>query len=68
MIGAKVTGVTVHDLRRIYVTRLLKVGVEVSTVQKLAGHSSLTTTIRHYSRVADDDKRRAVEKLAAVAG
>ena len=64
---AKVTGLIARDLRRTYVSRLLKGGAEVSTVKRLPGHSSLIRAIRHYSRVTDADERRAIEKLAAVA-
>jgi len=39
-----------HDLRRTFVSRLLESGVDISTVSKMAGHASVTTTAKYDKR------------------
>ena len=51
-----------HDFRRTFITNLLKAGVDVILVQRLAGHSDPTTTAR-YDQRQEDQKRMAVQKL-----
>jgi site-specific recombinase XerD len=52
-----------HDARRGFVTTLLLRGADVLVVQRLAGHASVSTTMR-YDRRGDD----AMRKAAAVMG
>ncbi len=51
-----------HDFRRTFCSDLLEAGVDIVTVQKLAGHSSPVTTSK-YDRRGEDTLRRAVQKL-----
>lgn len=51
-----------HDMRRTFVSDLLNVGVDIATVQSLAGHSSTSITAR-YDRRGEDRKRVASAQL-----
>ena len=52
-----------HDLRKTFCSDLLDAGIDIVTVQKLAGHSSPATTAK-YDRRGEDVKRLAVERLS----
>ncbi len=45
-----------------------RAGVPLPTVQKLAGHSDIKTTLKYYNQVNDADLRAAVDKLREAAG
>jgi len=52
-----------HDFRRTFCSDLLDAGVDIATVQKLAGHSSPSVTSK-YDRREEETKRKAVQKLS----
>jgi integrase len=49
-----------HDLRRTWIGDLLDLGVDLATVQKMAGHASASTTASY------DRRERGVQRRAAV--
>lgn len=52
-----------HNIRHTYATKLFNLGVDLKTVQKLLGHSNLSTTADIYTHVMKKVKIEAVEKI-----
>jgi len=52
-----------HDLRRTFITQLLRQNVDLSTASKLAGHASLATT-QIYDKRGDEVTREAALSLS----
>ena len=61
--AAGVTGISPHSYRRGCITALLEAGVDVFTVQRLAGHADAVTTAR-YDRRGEGTRREAAGRLA----
>ena len=49
-----------HALRTTFITRLCLSSAPLAVVQRLARHADISTTTRHYARVAQDDMRQAM--------
>ncbi|WP_286945207.1 tyrosine-type recombinase/integrase [Acetobacterium sp. UBA5834] len=52
-----------HKFRHTFCTRLLKKGVDLTTVAKLAGHANIQTTASFYINTSREDKQEAVGLL-----
>lgn len=52
-----------HIMRHTFVTRLLESGVDIKTVQELAGHENITTTQR-YAHSSPERKKLAIQRMA----
>jgi len=52
-----------HTFRHTFCTRLVSKGVPLTTVSKLAGHSSVETTVKFYINSSKEDKMNAVNLL-----
>lgn len=59
---AGLLGLRLHDLRHTFATRLIHAGVDVFTVQKILGHSTITMTMR-YVHSFEPEMRAAVARL-----
>jgi integrase len=51
-----------HDLRHTFISRLVMKGVDLRTVQELAGHKTISMTVR-YAHLAPEHNQAAIEKL-----
>ena len=56
-------GVDIHSLRVSFITHLIRAGVNVKTVQRLARHKTIHVTLDIYARSFPEDEREAVEML-----
>ena len=52
-----------HDLRHTHATLLLSLGVDIKTISKRLGHSSIVTTMNIYTHVLESLDKSAAEKL-----
>ena len=57
---------TWHCLRHTFISRLVMKGVDLRTVQELAGHKTISMTVR-YAHLAPEHNQAAVERLDSAA-
>lgn len=62
LIDAGIEGHRLHDLRHSCATYLLKSGVDITVVQRIMGHSQISTTML-YAKVLDDIMKSEMKKL-----
>lgn len=59
---AGVQRIRIHDLRHSYVAMLINKGVDIYTIAKIVGHSSIKTTLDTYGHLYDE-KRKEISDL-----
>ena len=59
---AKATNFHWRDLRHTFCSRLVMKGVDIRTVMELAGHKSISVTMR-YAHLSPEHNQAAIEKL-----
>lgn len=57
-----------HSLRGQFISTMQNAGVSLKTLQRLARHSRVETTLRHYARVELADVRSALDALPRLTG
>lgn len=61
---AKVNDVTFHTLRHSFATRCLEMGVKITSISALLGHSSTKMTLDVYTHSFESDERHAMEQIS----
>lgn len=61
--AAEIEPITLHVLRHTFCTRLAAAGVDIRTIQELAGHANINTTMR-YVHLVESRKQAAILKLS----
>lgn len=62
---AGIKGLRLHDLRHSAATRMVEAGVDLVTVSKILGHSTIQMTMR-YAHPTPENMQRAVDKLGEI--
>ena len=64
--GMDVTDLWIHDIRRTWITRAVEAGIDLPTISKIAGVKTIKTLIDKYTRVDQDHRHEAVQKVVTV--
>lgn len=65
---AKVTSrVNPHTFRHTFATNFLRMGGDASSLQRILGHSDISTTIRNYAHLVDEDLSKAHDQFSPMA-
>lgn len=56
-----------HTFRHTFATNFLRMGGDVSSLQRILGHSDVSTTIRNYAHLVDDDLSKAHDQFSPMA-
>lgn len=62
---AKITELRIHDLRHTAATKMIERGIDLVTVSKILGHSTIQMTMR-YAHPTPENMQRAVDKLSEI--
>ena len=64
-IGAKIDlhGATLHSLRHTFVTFMNNSGMDIKTIQALAGHASADITLNRYTHIQDAQIKTGAERM-----
>lgn len=62
--GLGLDGYTLHEMRHSFLTNLAQAGIHPSVMQRLAGHSSMRTTLEIYTHAHLEDMQQAVDTLS----
>lgn len=53
-----------HTFRHTFATNFLRMGGDASSLQRILGHSDISTTIRNYAHLVDDDLSKAHDQFS----
>ena len=61
--GIPEEGLTLHSFRYTFVSQLVRAGVNIKVVQRLAGHKTVAITLGIYAQTTKEDEREGIERL-----
>ena len=61
-------GATPHVFRHSYITTLAKADIDLKTIQRISGHSNITTTLNIYTHTREEEIQEAGAKIGKLLG